>query len=272
MIEATSAKEKTMESKYVKVQADNGIWTVSLNRPDAMNSLDMNILEELIAVFSVLDKDETCRVVVLTGEGKAFCAGGDFKLPLFNSNSSKLIFEDMEIFGKLILTMRNLTKPIIAAVNGAAVGAGMNVALACDIVICSNQAKFGEVFCRLGVHPDCGGTYFLPRAVGTYQACELMFTGEIFPAQKAVELGIANRVVEHKELMNEVYKLATKIAQGPPVALSLTKQSIYQGIGNDLASQLRLESLNQTICMLTKDKEEGLAAFKEKREPRFKGL
>jgi len=237
-----------------------------------MNALDMNILEELIAVLADLASEDECRVVVLTGEGKAFCAGGDFDLPLFNSSSSVEVYEDMERFGDLILAMRNLPKPIIAAVNGAAVGAGMNVALACDIIVCGENAKFGEVFSRIGIHPDCGGTYFLPRLVGPYKACELMFTGDILSSREALDLGIVNKVVEPNKLMDEVNKLAERIAQGSPVALSLTKRSIYKGIENDLASQLRLESLNQTICMLSYDKEEGVTAFKEKREPGFKGL
>ncbi len=260
-----------MERKYVKVENQDKVWTVSMNRPDAMNALNMDILEEMIEVFASLEKEERCRVVVLTGEGKAFSAGGDFGLPMFNSSSSRDIYDDMERFGDLILAMRGLPKPIIAAVNGAAVGAGMNLALACDIVISSEKAKFGEVFSRIGVHPDCGGTYFLPRLVGTYKACELMFTGDIFPAQEALELGIVNRVVEHDELMAEVGKLADRIAQGPPLSLSLIKKSVYKGTENDLASQLRLESLNQTICMLSEDKAEGVAAFKEKRAPKFKG-
>ncbi len=260
-----------MERKYVKIENRDKVWIVSMNRPDAMNALDMEILEEMIEVFTSLEKEEQCRVVVLTGEGKSFCAGGDFGLPLFNSGNSNQVYVDMERFGDLILAMRNLSKPIIAAVNGAAVGAGMNVALACDIVISSDKAKFGEVFSRIGVHPDCGGTYFLPRLVGTYKACELMFTGDVFSAQTACELGIVNRVVENDELMAEVNKLADRLAQGPPVSFSLIKKSIYKGTENDLASQLRLESLNQTICMLSEDKAEGVAAFKEKRAPKFKG-
>ena len=257
--------------KFIKVESKDNIWTVAINKPEAMNAIDMNVLEEMISIFNNINKEKSCRVVVLKGEGKAFCAGGDFSLPLFDNTSSKMIFTDMERFGELIFAIKNLSMPIIAAVNGAAVGAGMNIALACDIIICSENAKFGEVFSRIGVHPDCGGTYFLPRLVGTYKACELMFLGDIFGAKEAKEIGIVNKVVESDKFNEEVENFAKNIAKGPPFAISLIKKSIYKGIENDLNSQLKLESLNQTMCMLSEDKKEGISAFKEKRKPKFKG-
>lgn len=150
-------------------------------------------------------------------------------------------------------------------------GAGFNMALACDMILASSNASFGQVFIRLGLHPDCGGTFFLPRKIGTAKACELIFTGEIISAEKAYEIGIVNRVVNPERLEEETKKLATKIACGPPIALTLAKGNIYRGIDADLDTMLELEGYAQSVLTQTQDYIEGVSAFKEKRVPRFEG-
>ena len=150
-------------------------------------------------------------------------------------------------------------------------GAGFNMALACDMILASSNASFGQVFIRLGLHPDCGGTFFLPRKIGTAKACELIFAGEIISAEKAYEIGIVNRVVNPDQLEEETRKLATKIACGPPIALTLAKRNIYKGMDVDLDTMLELEGYAQSVLTQTQDYLEGVSAFKKKRVPRFEG-
>ena len=167
--------------------------------------------------------------------------------------------------------MREAPKPIIAAVNGAAAGAGMNLALGCDLRIASTAAKFTQAFVKRGLHPDWGGTYFLPRVVGMAKACEMIFTGEVIDAAEALRLGIVSRVVAPEELLPTAYDLARRIAAGPPVAIRLAKRSLYANEDLDLRGALQMETMAQNICFETEDATEGIRAFGEKRAPIFKG-
>jgi len=167
--------------------------------------------------------------------------------------------------------MRDCQKPVIAAVNGAAAGAGMNLALACDMRVASTAARFSQAFVKRGLHPDWGGTYFLPRMVGIAKACELIFTGEAIDATEAFKLGIVNAVVAPDELLPQTYKLARKIAAGPPVAIQLAKRAIQHNQGVDLRAALEFETFAQSICRETEDAREGIRAFVEKRTPVFRG-
>jgi len=170
-----------------------------------------------------------------------------------------------------VLAFRDSPKPVIAAVNGAAAGAGMNLALCCDMRLASTTAKFAQAFVRRGLHPDWGGTYFLPRVVGTAKACELIFTGEIIDAQEALRLGIVSAVHAPEELLPAAHALARKIADGPPIAIRLAKRAIYHNLDSDLRQALEFETFAQNICFDTEDAAEGIRAFVEKRSPSFRG-
>ena len=213
------------------------------------------------------------RVVVLTGAGRAFCAGGDvnFMAELVERGDSEEFARLLGAARRVILAIRHMTKPVIASINGPAAGAGFNLALACDLRIASSDATFAQSFVKIGFHPDWGGTYFLPRVVGIAKACELIFTGDAIDANEALRLGIVNSVVAPEALMNETYKLAKKIAAGPPVAIQLAKRSIYHNQDADLRSALEFETFAQNITRETEDSKEGVKAFVEKREAVFKG-
>ncbi len=214
------------------------------------------------------------RVIVITGAGKGFCSGGDVKA----MNEAKEGRRERPLGEKIapnrdltLLAMRDAPQPIIAAINGAAAGAGMNLALGCDIRIASTAAKFSQAFVKRGLHPDWGGTYFLPRVVGMAKAAELIFTGELIDAQEALRLGIVSQVVPPEELMGAVGQLARKIAAGPPVAIRLAKRSLYDNAERDLKSSLERETFSQNIASETEDAREGIRAFVEKRDPKFQG-
>jgi len=214
------------------------------------------------------------RVIVITGAGKGFCSGGDVKAMHESKQSGTgrpLIDKVAPLRDRVLLAMRDAPQPIIAAVNGAAAGAGMNLALGCDIRIASTAARFGETFAKRGLHPDWGGTYFLPRLVGMAKACEMIFTGDMIDAQEALRLGIVSAVYPPEELMPAVRELAGKIAAGPPVAIRLAKRALYHGESADLRSALEFETFAQNVCSETEDAREGIRAFVEKRPPQFQG-
>jgi 2-(1,2-epoxy-1,2-dihydrophenyl)acetyl-CoA isomerase len=212
--------------------------------------------------------------MVITGSGKGFCAGGDVKA----MNEAKEGKRERPLIEKVapgrdrtLLAMRDAPQPIIAAVNGAAAGAGMNLALGCDIRIASTAAKFSQAFVKRGLHPDWGGTYFLPRVIGMARAAELIFTGDVIDAAEALRLGIVSRVVAPEELMPAVTELARRIAAGPPMAIRLAKGSLYANAEQDLKTALERETFAQNICFETEDASEGIRAFVEKRAPNFRG-
>jgi 2-(1,2-epoxy-1,2-dihydrophenyl)acetyl-CoA isomerase len=212
--------------------------------------------------------------MIVTGSGKGFCAGGDVKA----MNEAKEGRRERPLVEKIapgrdrtLLAMRDAPQPIIAAVNGAAAGAGMNLALGCDIRIASTAAKFSQAFVKRGLHPDWGGTYFLPRVVGMAKAAEMIFTGEVIDAAEALRLGLVSRVVAPEELMATAGALARRIAAGPPVAIRLAKHSLYANADRDLKSALEGETAAQNICFDTEDAREGIRAFIDKREPVFRG-
>lgn len=255
-------------------ESQDGIVTLTLNRPDRLNALGGTVREDLLDAVRRASEDPEVRVMIVTGAGKAFCAGGDVKAMSASreaGHARSLAERIAPIRDRVILAMRDAPQPIIAAVNGPAVGAGMNVALACDIRLASTAARFGQTFVRRGLHPDWGGTWFLPRLVGTSRACELIFTGDIIGAEEAGRLGIVNRVVAPDELMPAAVELARRIAAGPPVAIRLAKRAIHHAAGADLRSALEYETFAQNVCFETEDSREGLRAFLEKREPRFEG-
>src|SRR6185436_4884917 len=211
-------------------------------------ALGGTLREDLYAAIIAAGADPDVGVIVITGAGRGFCSGGDVKSMSEKEQAGQAASADERLApvrDRCILAMRDCPKPIIAAINGAAAGAGMNLALACDMRIASSAAKFAQSFVKRGLHPDWGGTYFLPRVVGVAKACELIFTGDAIDANEALRLGIVNSVVAPEELMNATYKLAKKIAAGPPVAIQLAKRSIYHNQDADLRSALEFETFAQ---------------------------
>ena len=255
-------------------EVKDGIATLTLNRPDRLNALGGSLRDDLHAAVTRSAADPEVRVMVITGAGKGFCSGGDVKAmgeAKAGQRERPLVEKIAPGRDRTLLAMREAPQPIIAAVNGAAAGAGMNLALGCDIRIASTAARFTQAFVKRGLHPDWGGTYFLPRMVGTAKACEMIFTGDVIDAAEAERLGIVSRVVAPEELMPTAYELARRIAAGPPVAIRLAKRSIYANSELDLRAALQVETMAQNICFETEDATEGIRAFGEKRAPVFKG-
>src|SRR5215510_10265561 len=218
-------------------EAKDGIATLTLNRPDRLNALGGTLRDDLLDAIVRSSADPEVRVMVVTGAGKGFCSGGDVKAMNEARESGRersLVDRIAPSRDRTLLAMRDAPQPIIAAVNGAAAGAGMNLALACDIRIASSAAKFSQAFVKRGLAPDWAGTWFLPRVVGTAKACELIFTGDTIDAQEALRLGIVNSVAAPEKLMDEALALAKRIAAGPPVALRLSKRAIYRNLDADL--------------------------------------
>jgi len=263
-----------MTYKCLLYDVKDGIATLTLNRPERLNALGDTLRDDLLDAITRSSVDPSVRVMIVTGAGKGFCAGGDVKA----MNEAKEGRRERPLLEKIapsrdrtLLAMRDAPQPIIAAVNGAAAGAGMNLALGCDLRIASTQAKFAQAFVRRGLHPDWGGTYFLPRVVGMANACELIFTGDLIDAQEALRLGLVSQVVAPEELMAAAHTLASKIAAGPPLAIRLAKRALYRNADGDLRSALEFETFAQNVCFETEDAREGIRAFMEKRPPIFRG-
>ena len=255
-------------------EVKDSIATLTLNRPDRLNALGGSLRDDLHDAVTRSAADPEVRVLIITGSGKGFCAGGDVKA----MNEAKEGRRERPFMEKIapgrdrtLLAMREAPQPIIAAVNGAAAGAGMNLALACDIRLASSAAKFSQAFVKRGLHPDWGGTYFLPRIVGMAKACELIFTGALIDAAEALRLGIVSQVLAPEELLPAAQALARAIAAGPPIAIRLAKRGLYRNAESDLRTALEYETFAQNACFETEDATEGIRAFVEKRAPQFKG-
>jgi enoyl-CoA hydratase/carnithine racemase len=244
-----------------------------MNRPERLNALNNELAMALNESLGRAGGDESVRVVVITGAGRAFCAGGD--LAVIGKGRASGQTEELEPLLRsgmqAVLKMRTMTQPVIAVVNGAAAGAGMNIALAADIRIAAEEATFGENFAKVGLFPDFGGTYFLPQLVGPSKAAELFYTGDMIDAKTALRLGIVNYVVPGAQLEAEARTLAMKIMQGPPVAIHAVKRALFGREREKLAEALEREVQEQIQCYLSEDCSEGIRAFFEKRQPKFQG-
>ena len=250
------------------------ICLLTLNRPDRLNALTVEVANEFnAAVREALDKG--ARVIVLTGAGRAFCAGGDMRqmqeIASTEGRVEAFFDEPLQILNESILLIRRTPVPFIAAVNGVASGGGCNLALACDLVVAAESAKFNQAFIKIGLVPDCGGTFMLPRLVGWKRAAEMMFTGDLITAQRAAEMGMINSIAADGELMSQVMALAEKLANAPTAAIAQIKKLMEASANNDYGSQLDLERKAQIEAATTKDFAEGVSAFLEKRPPRFVG-
>jgi 2-(1,2-epoxy-1,2-dihydrophenyl)acetyl-CoA isomerase len=252
---------------------EDGLAILTLNRPDRMNAINTELSTALNEALTAISVDKHIQAVVITGAGKGFCAGGDLKeIWEARQKNDKESMEPLLRAGMgMVLKMRTMRQPIVAAVNGAAAGAGMNIALAADVRIAAENASFGETFAKVGLFPDFGGTYFLPQLVGHAKAAELFYTGDMFDAKTALELGIVNRLVPADKLMEEAKKFAMTIVTGPRVASRALKQVLFGNDRNVLTKALEYEVEEQIRCFESEDSAEGLRAFFEKRKPNFQG-
>ncbi len=253
---------------------DDGVATLLLDDPESRNAMTPDMGIEMVAAVEQLRGDPAVRVVLVTGAGRSFSAGGNLAMLARDaglSDEGPSMEGSPRDFYKRFLSIRSLEVPTIAVINGHAIGAGLCFALGCDIRIAVREAKLGMTFTRLGIHPGMGATYSLPRLVGPAVACELLFTGRVFDATEAADLGIVNRVVNRDQLGETAREMATQIATSGPVAVRMAKRAIYQGMNHSLDDALELESLQQGITFTTEDAKEGIRAIMEKRDPIFIG-
>ena len=258
-----------MSSILLKIE--NKIAFIKLNRPEVFNSFNREMALSLQSILDDCEKNEDVRAIVLTGSGKAFCAGQDLKevtSPELNPGFKKILEEH---YNPIILRIRTIEKPVIAAVNGVAAGAGANIALACDIVVADEKASFIQAFSLIGLIPDSAGTFFLPRLIGFQKASALAMLGDKVSAEEAERLGMIYKYVPSDEFEETIQRIALKLANMPTKALGLIKKTFNQSLTNTLEEQLALESKNQIEAAGTEDYAEGVSAFIEKRKPNFKG-
>ena len=260
---------------YVLLDKADRIATITLNRPEKYNAFAGGMREEILAAVTEASEDNDIRAVVITGAGKAFCVGGDVNE--FVSGSSRALADAATptakrlTMGKVVLAINQSEKPFIASVNGVAAGGGCNLALACDIRIASETARFGQVFVRRGAFPDWGGIYFLPRLVGYAKAAELLFSGDVINAREALEIGLVNTVVALDQLEAETRKLAARIAKNAPIPIAFIKRGLRNFLRTDLGQAVDYEAYVLGITMKSRDFMEGFKAFLEKRDPEFEG-
>jgi len=252
--------------KYVVLDKSEGIATVTFNRPDKLNAFNWEMEGEVFDAFRQVEQDKDVRVLVITGAGPAFCTGADVE---------EMLQETIEKGGltgreQYDLPFRNMV-PVIASINGFAMGAGLTITLQCDIRIAAEEARLSLPFVPFGIIPEAGSTYFLSRLVGIAKACELTFTGKTITAKEAKEIGLVNEVVPLAELKEATYKLAKRIAQGPPLAMQMAKKGLYQGLEASIRDQIEYEKSALMTLMRTEDFQEAIKAFQEKRKPVFKG-
>jgi len=262
--------EPTSELLY---EVKDRIATITLNRPEKLNAFTNAMIDRWAEALRESKDDDGVHVVILTGAGRAFCAGGD--VGRMGESEQPTPLDHKHYLWKQIhripLTLEEMDKPVIAMINGPAVGAGMDMTLQCDLRIASEEAKFCEAYVRVGLVPGDGGAWFLPRLVGTAKALELFWTGETIDAREAERIGLVNKVVAAAQLREATYGLARRIADGPQLAIRMIKRAVYQGVRSDLRTALDAISSHLAVMRYTEDHKEGVQAFKEKRPPRFTG-
>ena len=246
------------------------VAVVYLNRPETLNCFNNELLETLAAALKGLDADAEIRCVIITGSGRAFCAGGDLNV-LMDCDTQEKSDENMQVANEAVLALYNMRTPTIAMVNGAAAGAGFNLALACDLVFASEKAKFMQSFVNVGIASDCGGHYLLEKAVGRHLAKELMFTARPVTAQEGKSLGFINRVCPPDGLRDETLSFAAELAEKAPLAIAASKTLLNRAEEMSLAEVLEAEKAQQGPLLLSRDCKEGIAAFREKRKAEFTG-
>lgn len=262
------------EEKTVTLTREGHVGVISLNRPQLFNAINDQLSTELLEKLNEASQDDEIRAVVLTGNGKAFCSGQD----LNDRSAIQLKGEKISLgdsvrnrYNPIIMALAQMKKPVIAAVNGVAAGAGCSLALACDIRFITPETRFVEAFVRIGLAPDSGSSYFLPRLVGIGRALEIAMTGRDIKADEALQIGLAQRMVESDQLLSETLAFAKQLAEGPTVAIGLTKQAIYKGMELSLEEALEFEAVAQEEAGQTADFLEGIQAFAGKRKPEYRG-
>jgi len=258
----------------IRFEKSEQIATITLNRPENMNTYNVGMLNELLTALEETAVNEEVRAVILTGEGRAFCAGADVKgvEALISLQEVRKPSQDtLNLIVQAVLAIRQMPKPVVAAVNGVAAGAAANIALACDLVLAAENASFLEAFCHIGLIPDSGGTFFLPRLAGLQRAAAMTMLGEKIFAAQALEWGMIYKVYPAETLMEEATKLAAHLATQPTKGLGLIKRALNQSLHNTLKAQLELEAELQAVAGKTADCKEGVTAFLEKRKPKFVG-
>lgn len=263
-----------MTYETIQFEVRGGVSVITLNRPESLNALTLAVAGEFKAALAEA-VTQGARAIVLTGAGRAFCAGGDLremqKIASQNGRVEAFFDEPLRELNDCIMLIRRTPLPIIAAVNGAASGGGCNLALACDVVIAGESARFNQAFVKIGLVPDCGGTFILPRLVGWRRATQLMMTGEVVTAPQALAMGMINAVVADDQLIAQAMAMAEALAAAPTAAIGRIKELLEASANNDYGEQLELEREAQLKSGLTKDFKEGVAAFIEKRPPKFVG-
>lgn len=247
----------------------DGIATITLNRPKALNSMNDSLVNELHKCLDLVEMTDEIKVAVLTGNGKAFSAGGDLGY-IETLKTTKERKEFIVLVGLLAQKIQNITKPIIAMVNGVTAGAGVNLMLACDLVYAVDNAKFAQSFAKVGLVPDCGGMYLLPKAIGIHKAKELMFTAKMIDVKTANELGMINHICIKEDLELETFKMAKELSHAAPLSIEFIKKTL-NNTKLTLSDVLDIEASLQPLCLASNDCQEGINAFKEKREAKFTG-
>jgi 2-(1,2-epoxy-1,2-dihydrophenyl)acetyl-CoA isomerase len=262
-----------MSEHPVLVEVADGVMTLTLNRPDQLNAFNEPMHHGLRDAFDRAADDDAVRAVLLTGAGRAFCAGQDLSERVMGDDDEPPDLGDTleRLYEPLVRQVTGLHKPVVAAVNGVAAGAGCNLALICDLIVCGRSAQFIEAFCRIGLVPDAGGSWALPRIIGLQRALGMALTGEAIDAERALSWGLVWKIFSDEELASEARSLTLRLAAGPTRALGLTKRLLRASYANDLDAQLTLERAYQREAGRSADFREGVRAFVEKRPPRFAG-
>lgn len=261
-----------MAEPHVLYDVREYVATITLNRPKARNAFSHEMVALWRESLIKAKEDPDVRVIIVTGNGDTFCSGGDIR----DMAEGRLQSWDMKNFlwegvHRIVLTLEDLDKPVIAAINGAAMGAGLDMALMCDLRVCSDHAKLAESYIMMGLVPGDGGAYFLPRVVGVAKAFELLLTGDVIGPEEALNIGLVNKVVPHDQLLQEAGMLAQKIASKPPLAVRMMKRAVYQGQASSLRAHLDYISSQLSLLSVTRDHREAAQAFLEKRKPEFRG-
>jgi enoyl-CoA hydratase/carnithine racemase len=261
-----------MDEPHVLFTATDGVAVITLNRPEVKNAFSPEMITLWKVYLEEAKADKDVSVIIVTGRGDTFCSGGDIR----DMAEGKLKSWDMKNFlwegvHRIVLTLEDLDKPVIAAVNGAAMGAGMDMAIMCDLRVASEKARFAESYITMGLVPGDGGAYFLPRLVGLSKAMELLLTADVLSAREALAIGVVNKVVPHEGLMEATMELAKKITARPPLAVRMMKRAVHQGITSTLRAHLDYISSQLSLLSETSDHQEAARAFLEKRKPKFEG-